>query len=234
MQPSPQPSFATGVKGSSAAASQAVSADVKQGWWHLDDNALILPEYLVQLGGQQASGLPPAKLTCTAHLLLHSLCQNRTQQLRLCIYHHLSLFVVVFAGLAQQLPQCQQPGLAGELPQVAGPLSHFLAFADQPTSLAMALHLPQQQVLDPVRPQIVAADPLLEASAAAAIALPPLLPPRPRLYQLSERAVLAATGCSMLALLTHLNLHGSALKKIEASFCDSLSDAGTQAEAAAL
>lgn len=55
----------------------------------------------------------------------------------------------------------------------------------------------------------------LDTDATAAVAMPPQLPARPRLYQLSEKAILSATGISMLGLLTQLNLHGSALKRIE-------------------
>lgn len=57
----------------------------------------------------------------------------------------------------------------------------------------------------------------LDAESAAALALPPVLLPRHRTYQLSEKGILEMTGISLLGMLTQLNLHGSALKKIEAS-----------------
>ena len=64
---------------------------------------------------------------------------------------------------------------------------------------------------------LVTQEVLLDADSAAALALPPVLLPRHRTYQLSEKGVLEMTGVSLIGMLTQLNLHGSALKKIEAS-----------------
>lgn len=107
-------------------------------------------------------------------------------------------------------------GLASELPQIAAPLSSFTISAEplDVTSGTSAPH-PSASHLDLHSP----AHPALDAEVAAAIAMPPQLPVRPRLYQLSEKAILSATGGSMLGLLTQVNLHGSALKKIEVPLC---------------
>lgn len=83
--------------------------------------------------------------------------------------------------------------------------------------------LPQQDLAPPAQREtdtirgLVTQEVLLDTDAAAALALPPVLLPRHRTYQLSERGVLEMTGVSMIGMLTQLNLHGSALKKIEAS-----------------
>ena len=105
-----------------------------------------------------------------------------------------------------------ETGLASELPQIAAPLSSFIVFAE-PSDLTSGTTAPYPSAshLDLQSP----ADPEVDAEVAAAIAMPPQLPARPRLYQLSEKAILSATGASMLGLLTHMNLHGSALKKLE-------------------
>ena len=107
-------------------------------------------------------------------------------------------------------------GLASELPQIAAPLISFISLTE-PSDSTPATTPPHQSALylDLQSPAHLG----LDAEVAAAIAMPPHLPARPRLYQLSDKAILNATGITMLGLLTQLNLHGSALKKIEAMQC---------------
>ncbi len=119
--------------------------------------------------------------------------------------------------------------LASELPHIAAPLIPFLTFC--PTQDAPGLtntHLSPHQNLggsqSPRQPHIstlVAQESQLDAESAAALALPPVLQPRHRMYQLSEKGILEMTGVSLLGMLTQLNLHGSALKRIEVS-CSTL------------
>ena len=115
---------------------------------------------------------------------------------------------------AEGLLNSPQTGLAAELPHVAAPLSAYIASADQSDSNFQSSGLqPSSLQMQPP----LAASAGLAAEEAAAVAMLPQLAGRPRLYQLSEKAVLSRTGGSMLGLLTQLNLHGSALKKIEVS-----------------
>lgn len=107
-----------------------------------------------------------------------------------------------------------QTGLAAELPHIAAPLSAYNASADQSDSNFQSSGL-QPYSLQMQLPLAACAG--LAAEEAAAVAMLPQLAGRLRLYQLSEKAVLSRTGGSMLGLLTQLNLHGSALKKIEVS-----------------
>lgn len=151
----------------------------------------------------------------TVPVVSYLVCMNQVcarPQLQDMLAHTVHLVDTVTASAGASHVSSQQPGLASELPQLAAPLSAYLAVADQidaaPDSLALqtsALH-----VGDPF-----AGGPSMGAAATAAIAMAPHLPARPRLYQLSESALLSATGASMLGMLTQLNLHGSALKRIE-------------------
>jgi hypothetical protein len=127
-----------------------------------------------------------------------------------------------------QPPQTET--LASELPHIAAPLIPFLTFCptQDPPGLTDT-HLSPHQDLggsqSPRQPQIStlgAQESQLDAESAAALALPPVLQPRHRMYQLSEKGILEMTGVSLLGMLTQLNLHGSALKRIEVS-CSTLS-----------
>ncbi len=119
--------------------------------------------------------------------------------------------------------------LASELPHIAAPLIPFLAFC--PTQAPPGLtdtHLSPHQDLggsqslrQPHVNTLIAQESQLDAESAAALALPPVLQPRHRMYQLSEKGILEMTGVSLLGMLTQLNLHGSALKRIEVS-CSTL------------
>ena len=122
-----------------------------------------------------------------------------------------------------QPPQTET--LASELPHIAAPLMPFLTFCptQDPPGLTDT-HLSPHQDLggsqSPRQPQIstlAAQESQLDADSAAALALPPVLQPRHRMYQLSEKGILEMTGVSLLGMLTQLNLHGSALKRIEVS-----------------
>lgn len=115
--------------------------------------------------------------------------------------------------------------LASELPHIAAPLAPFLALcpAQTPSPSISAPPLPHQDAAPPTQREtdttrgLVTQEVQLDADAAAALALPPVLPPGHRTYQLSEKGILEMTGVSLIGMLTQLNLHGSALKKIEAS-----------------
>ena len=119
--------------------------------------------------------------------------------------------------------ECQLPlsQLVSELPHIAAPLIPFLAFcpAQTPSGPPMGnpVSPPQDSSLPAQRHTLVSQDVQLDADSAAALALPPVLLPRHRTYQLSEKGILEMTGVSLIGMLTQLNLHGSALKKIEAS-----------------
>ena len=109
----------------------------------------------------------------------------------------------------------QKCPLAIELPYIAAPLLPFLALglgldssSSQDPLAAQSLHRADIQTS-------VTQDVQLDADSAAALALPPVLMPRHRTYQLTEKGILEMTGVSLLGMLTHLNLHGSALKRIE-------------------
>ncbi|KAL3151478.1 hypothetical protein ABBQ38_012478 [Trebouxia sp. C0009 RCD-2024] len=169
--------------GDPSAGYQAAGGDPRQRWWHVLDNALILPEYI-------------AEVSCKP------------------------------AAAGDGMPSAQQPPcpLASELPHIAAPLAPFLTLcpAQTPTPPMGTPTLPQQdsppaQLETDTMRGLVTQEVLLNADAAAALALPPVLLPRHRTYQLSEKGVLEMTGVSMIGMLTQLNLHGSALKKIEAS-----------------
>lgn len=132
----------------------------------------------------------------------------------------------LLAPVGDGMPSAQQPPcpLASELPHIAAPLAPFLTLcpAQTPTPPMGTPTLPQQdsppaQLETDTMRGLVTQEVLLNADAAAALALPPVLLPRHRTYQLSEKGVLEMTGVSMIGMLTQLNLHGSALKKIEAS-----------------
>ena len=120
--------------------------------------------------------------------------------------------------------------LASELPHIASPLIPFLTFCptQDPPGLTNPPLSPHQDLggsQAPRQPQIstlVAQESQLDAESAAALALPPVLQSRHRMYQLSEKGILEMTGVSLLGMLTQLNLHGSALKRIEVS-CSTLS-----------
>lgn len=114
---------------------------------------------------------------------------------------------------------------AAELPSVAAPLLPFLG-------LHPDLAPPSPQVQPQPSPQLPSeSQPVrcidaqtslhqeaqLDADSAAALALPPVLMPRHRMYQLTEKGILDVTGVSLVGMLTQLNLHGSALKRIEVS-----------------
>jgi len=115
--------------------------------------------------------------------------------------------------------------LASELPHIAGPLIPFLTFCpSQDPSGSTDIHLSPHQDLGGSQSlrqtqvnTLVAQESQLDAVSAAALALPPVLQPRHRMYQLSEKGILEMTGVSLLLMLTQLNLHGSALKRIEVS-----------------
>ena len=120
--------------------------------------------------------------------------------------------------------------LASELPHIAAPLIPFLTFCptQEPPGLTDTHLSPHQDMgrsQSPRQPHInplVGQESQLDAESAAALALPPVLQPRHRMYQLSEKGILEMTGVSLLGMLTQLNLHGSALKRIEVS-CSTLS-----------
>ncbi|DBA94023.1 TPA: Leucine-rich repeat-containing protein 9 [Trebouxia sp. C0004] len=161
---------------------QTPGEDPKQRWWHVLNNAFILPEYIAEvcfsrLAGSDATHThPPPTET-----------------------------------------------LASELPHIAAPLIPFLTFCPtQDLSGLTDTHLsPHQDLGGSPSPQqshintLVAQESQLCAESAAALALPPVLQPRHRMYQLSEKGILEMTGVSLLGMLTQLNLHGSALKRIE-------------------
>ena len=122
---------------------------------------------------------------------------------------------------AQQLPMSP----ASELPHIAAPLTPFLAFCSALES-STPMGTPRSSQQDPSWSQsprcthsssLVTQDVQLDADSAAALALPPVLLPRHRMYQLSEKGILEMTGVSQPGMLTQLNLHGSALKRIEVS-----------------
>ena len=121
--------------------------------------------------------------------------------------------------------------LASELPHIAAPLVPFLTFCptqDHSSSTNTHLSTTHQGLGGSQSPRqshantLGAQDSQLDAESAAALALPPVLQPRHRMYQLSEKGILEMTGVSVLGMLTQLNLHGSALKRIEVS-CSELS-----------
>ena len=110
--------------------------------------------------------------------------------------------------------------LVSELPHIAAPLAPFLALcpAQTPSPPMSTLTTPRQDSSPPAQHRmLVPQEVQLDAETAAALALPPVLLPRHRTYQLSENGILEMTGVSLIGMLTQLNLHGSALKKIEAS-----------------
>ena len=108
----------------------------------------------------------------------------------------------------------QKCPLAAELPHIAAPLLPFLALCQDPGSSSQGP--PAAQPLQRTDTQIsVTQEVQLDADSAAALALPPVLMPRHRTYQLTEKGILEMTGVSLLGMLTQLNLHGSALKRIE-------------------
>lgn len=117
----------------------------------------------------------------------------------------------------------QQPlsQLVSELPHIAAPLAPFLAFCPVQTPSGVSMGnsvLPPQDSPSPAQHQTYAPqDMQLDADSAAALGLPPVLLPRHRTYQLSEKGILEMTGVSLIGMLTQLNLHGSALKKLEVS-----------------
>lgn len=78
---------------------------------------------------------------------------------------------------------------------------------------------PQDSALPAQCQTFISQEVQLDTDSAAALALPPVLLPRHRTYQLSEKGILEMTGVSLIGMLTQLNLHGSALKKLEASCC---------------
>ena len=107
--------------------------------------------------------------------------------------------------------------LALELPRVAAPLIPFLALSPALDLQSAPASSKQQSVQSSSNDAPGEAETRLDAESAAALALPPVLLPRHRTYQLSEKGILEMTGVSLMGMLTQLNLHGSALKKIEAS-----------------
>ena len=118
--------------------------------------------------------------------------------------------------------KCQQPlsQLVSELPHIAAPLAPFLAFCPVQTlsgSMDNSVLPPQDSPLPAQCQTLAAQDMQLDADSAAALELPPVLLPRHRTYQLSEKGILEMTGVSLIGMLTKLNLHGSALKKLEVS-----------------
>ncbi|DBA66636.1 TPA: Leucine-rich repeat-containing protein 9 [Trebouxia sp. C0005] len=162
---------------------QTPGADPKQRWWHVLDNAFILPEYIAEVCMGQLAGSDA----------------NHTQ------------------------PPATET-LASELPHIAAPLVPFLTFCptqDHSSSTNTHLSTTHQGLGGSQSPRqshantLGAQDSQLDAESAAALALPPVLQPRHRMYQLSEKGILEMTGVSVLGMLTQLNLHGSALKRIE-------------------
>lgn len=111
--------------------------------------------------------------------------------------------------------------LALELPHVAAPLATFLALSPalDPSPSVSTPGGSQQDASGSAQhtdsDTLVTQEVQLDADSAAALTLPPILMPRHCTYQLSEKGILEMTGISLLGMLTQLNLHGSALKKIE-------------------
>ena len=119
----------------------------------------------------------------------------------------------------------QLSSLVTELPHVAAPLLPFITLGpnlDYSASQGAPHPSPEgtpgtlsgshtdRQILPTQQAQ-------LDDESAAALALPPVLMPRHRTYQLTEKGILEMTGVSLVGMLTQLNLHGSALKRIEVS-----------------
>ncbi len=133
--------------------------------------------------------------------------------------------MLVPAGIVSIPGQQLSTPLASELPHIAAPLTPFLAFCPAlGPSPSMGTPPPTQQSPRgsplPRRTDsntMLTQEFQLDADSAAALALPPVLLPRHRMYQLSEKGILEMTGVSLLGMLTQLNLHGSALKRIEVS-----------------
>lgn len=125
-----------------------------------------------------------------------------------------------FVGHDSASNQHLPTSLASELPHIAAPLTPFLA-ACPPQNPSPSTDPPsptQQARRDSQSPHHASStvqEVQLDAESAAALALPPVLQPRHRMYQLSEKGILEMTGVSLLGMLTQLNLHGSALKRIE-------------------
>lgn len=121
---------------------------------------------------------------------------------------------------ASQLPLSQ---LASELPHIAAPLAAFLALCPAHTPVWVSTGGPASPLQSPPvsaqRHALLAQEVQLDDDSTAALALPPVLLPRHRTYQLSEKGILEYTGVSLIGMLTQLNLHGSALKKLEVSGC---------------
>lgn len=121
---------------------------------------------------------------------------------------------------ASQQPLSQ---LASELPHIAAPLAAFLALCPAQTPVGAPMGSPasplQSSPVSAQRQALLTREVQLDGDSAAAVALPPVLLPRHRTYQLSEKGILDYTGVSLIGMLTQLNLHGSALKKLEVSGC---------------
>lgn len=126
---------------------------------------------------------------------------------------------------ANQQPLSQ---LAAELPHIAAPLAAFLALhsahAPVGASTGAPTSPPQSSPVSPQRQSLLTQEVQVDDDSSAALALPPVLLPRHRTYQLTEKGILEYTGVSLIGMLTQLNLHGSALKKLEVSGCCTSTD----------